>query len=141
MSTKSFYKSKRWERLRRSVLARDGYRCQLAARFGRNTPATTVHHIFPRDRFPELQWQSWNLISLSTAAHDRMHDRTTNQLTEEGQELMRRTARKKGIDYHGNDQRNKEEGDGKDHSQEDRTKDHGKEDRGKEDGSKEDNEG
>lgn len=79
------------------MLARDKYRCQVAARFGKNVNANTVHHIFPREDYPEYQWQSWNLISVSHEAHERMHERNGGQLTEVGRELMERTARKKGL--------------------------------------------
>ena len=93
-----FYHSKKWERLRRSVLARDGYRCQQAKRYGKNVQANTVHHIFPRDMYPQYQYQSWNLISLSHEAHESMHERNGGELTEAGREWMRRIARKRGID-------------------------------------------
>lgn len=92
-----FYKSARWNRLRAAALRRDGYMCQDARRFGRRVEATTVHHIFPRDEFPEYQWEMWNLISLSAQAHDSLHDRATGALTEKGAEWLRRTARRRGI--------------------------------------------
>ena len=91
------YKSQKWKHKRAAILRRDGYRCQLAARYGKNVEATTVHHIFPADDFPEYQLENWNLISLSAAAHDRMHDRNTGALTAAGKELMWRTARRHGI--------------------------------------------
>lgn len=93
-----FYHSKKWERIRRAVLARDGYRCQVAARYGKNIEANTVHHIFPRDEYPQYQWQGWNLIAVSHEAHENMHERNGGALTEEGRRLMERTARKRGID-------------------------------------------
>lgn len=96
-----FYKSRRWQALRESVLRRDGYMCRESARYGKQAEADTVHHIFPRDEFPEHQWQPWNLISLSGAVHDTMHDRVTGALTERGAELLRRTARKRGMDVPG----------------------------------------
>lgn len=91
------YHSKRWEQKRTAILKRDGYRCQLSARLGKNVQANTVHHIFPYKEFPEYTWESWNLISLSTEAHERLHDRTAGTLTEEGIALLRRTARKNNI--------------------------------------------
>lgn len=94
----SFYKSKRWQRLRKAVLARDGYQCQESKRYGKALPATTVHHIFPREDYPEYQWESWNLISLSADVHDQMHNRTTRELTQQGLELLERTATKYGIE-------------------------------------------
>lgn len=94
----SFYKSKRWKKLRTKVLARDGYQCQESKRYGKAVPANTVHHIFPMSAYPQYRWEPWNLISLSTDAHNQMHDRNTNALTDKGLDLMRRTARKCGIE-------------------------------------------
>lgn len=79
------------------MLRRDGYMCQESKRYGKQVPATTVHHIFPASQYPEYQWCEWNLISLSARAHDLMHDRATNELTEKGLELQRRVARKQNI--------------------------------------------
>lgn len=93
-----FYHSKRWLRLRSAILQRDGWRCQLAAMQGKNVPAVTVHHIFPRSEYPEYQWEEWNLISLSFAAHNMMHIRDTDQLTERGELLRQQTAAEQGID-------------------------------------------
>ena len=92
-----FYKTARWLRLRAVILRRDGYMCQASRRYGRRVQADTVHHIFPREIYPEYQYDTWNLISLSAEAHNRMHDRVTGALTKEGFELMRRTARRQGI--------------------------------------------
>ena len=78
-------------------MARDGYRCQESARYGKNVPANTVHHIFPRETYPQYQWCAWNLISLSASVHDEMHDRNTGGLTAKGRDLMERTARKRNI--------------------------------------------
>lgn len=93
-----FYKSRRWNRLRESILRRDGFRCQWARRYGKRAEANTVHHIFPREEFPQYQWEPWNLVALSSDAHDRMHDRVTGALTELGVELLRRTARRVGVE-------------------------------------------
>ena len=93
-----FYKSTRWERIRAAALARDGYLCQESKRYGRRVSADTVHHVFPRDEFPQYQWALWNLVSLSAAKHDEMHDRNTNRLTDRGAELLRRVARKNGVE-------------------------------------------
>lgn len=93
-----FYKSRRWLKLREAVLRRDGYRCQEARRYGKRAEASTVHHVFPRELFPEYQWEPWNLVSLSAEAHGRMHDRVTGELTDKGAELLRRVARRQGID-------------------------------------------
>lgn len=95
----SIYKSKRWQTLRRSVLARDGYKCQISKRYGKNVPANTCHHIFPVEQFPEYKWQSWNLISVSHEIHNELHDRATGELTDKGKQLLERTAREHSIDY------------------------------------------
>lgn len=93
-----FYKGRRWEIIRAAALARDGYLCQESKRFGKMVSADTVHHAFPRDEFPEYQYALWNLVSLSGAKHDEMHDRNTNRLTDKGAELLRRVARRNGVE-------------------------------------------
>lgn len=85
------YRSRKWKRKREKILKRDGYLCQYWKRFGKRQEATTVHHIWPAAQYPEYIWCDWNLISLSTDAHGRMHD-TAGNLTEEGERLKRRTA-------------------------------------------------
>lgn len=87
----------RWERLRRSVLRRDNYLDQVAKRYGKRIEADHVHHIFPREYFPEYKWEPWNLISVSLSTHNRLHDRDSHKLTAAGWELLSRTARKQGI--------------------------------------------
>lgn len=57
-----------------------------------------VHHIFPRDQFPEYEFCDWNLITVSLATRNTLHDRNTNALTDEGMRLLIRTARKQGIE-------------------------------------------
>lgn len=102
MPNDKFYHSKKWERIRRAVLARDKYQCQVARRYGKTREATVVHHIFPREQYPEYQWQSWNLISVSATAHNILHDRETHELTRYGEELLKETAEAKGIKVQGN---------------------------------------
>lgn len=84
--------------MREAILRRDGYVCRESARYGKRRQADTVHHIFPRDLFPEYQWEPWNLISLAGDVHDAMHDRVTGELTDRGAELLRRTARRQGLE-------------------------------------------
>ena len=86
------YKARRWERLRAQIMRRDGYRCQLSKRYGKSVPADLVHHIYPVDEFPEYAFEPWNLISVSRAAHNKLHDRDSDKLTAEGVALMRRTS-------------------------------------------------
>lgn len=85
------YKARRWERLRAQVMRRDGYRCQLSKRYGKSVPADLVHHIYPVDEFPEYAFAPWNLVAVSRAAHNKLHDRDSDKLTAEGVALMRRT--------------------------------------------------
>ena len=92
-----FYKSGRWLSLRAAVLRRDRYLCQEALRYGVRRQAETVHHIFPKNEFPELAWEPWNLVALSEKYHDAMHDRGTGALSRRGIELLRRTARQRGM--------------------------------------------
>lgn len=78
-------------------MRRDGYMCQISKRYGKHRPAEIVHHIFPREDFPEYQYEPWNLISITRAVHKDMHDQNTGELTQAGLELMRRAALKNGI--------------------------------------------
>lgn len=110
------YKSKKWQRLRKAVLARDNYQDQELKRYGKMVPAQVVHHVFPAEDYPEYRWCSWNLISVSAKTHNELHDRNTNALTDKGRELMERVARKRGIN-HGREE-DCEERNQEDHSQE-----------------------
>lgn len=85
------YKSRRWRRLRERVLRRDRYLCRESARYGRLVPADTVHHIWPAGLYPEYAWCAWNLVSLSAPAHNAMHRRGSEALTELGESWRRRT--------------------------------------------------
>lgn len=89
-----WYESPRWLRLRKSVLRRDKYQDQEAKRYGKIKAAEIVHHIFPKNDYPEYAYEPWNLISLSRATHNTLHDRETDELTEKGMDLLRRTCRK-----------------------------------------------
>lgn len=93
-----FYKTKRWQQRRAAILKRDKYQCQVAKRLGRTVNADTVHHIFPRDEYPEHAWASWNLIAVSRDGHNMLHDRTTGRLSPMGEDLMRETGRKVGLE-------------------------------------------
>jgi len=89
---------KRWKRLREFVLARDQYLDQELKRFGKRREAKYVHHIFPREFFPEWTFEEWNLISLSAETHNKLHDRSGHFLTEAGWSLLLRAARKNKIE-------------------------------------------
>lgn len=97
MNNDPWYNSPKWRRVRLSALRRDGYQDQEAKRFGKIRPAEIVHHIFPKDEYPQYAYCLWNLISVSRATHNTFHDRDTDELTEKGRELLRRTCRKKNM--------------------------------------------
>ena len=86
----NIYKTRKWLRTRERVLRRDEYMCRECRRYGRTTPATTVHHILPLEQRPDLKLNSQNLISLCNECHNQMHDRNTNELTEKGLQWVER---------------------------------------------------
>lgn len=92
-----FYKDPKWLNLREKILQRDKYMDQYLNKFGKFKAAEIVHHIFPREDFPEYAFSAWNLISVSKKTHNRFHNRNSDTLTKEGKELLIRTARKNNI--------------------------------------------
>lgn len=86
------YKTKRWRKLRLSILRRDGYKCRESLRYGITAEATTVHHVWPAEDYPEYAWEPWNLISLTQGMHEAMHDRTAGTLTDRGLSWLRRIS-------------------------------------------------
>lgn len=73
MEQHKFYTSKAWQKKRQAILKRDNYLCQRCKRYGKNVQATVVHHIEPLDEYPELRFDSKNLISLCSACHNQAH--------------------------------------------------------------------
>ena len=92
-----FEHTKRWQDLRKAVLARDKYMDQMELRSGKKVNAQTVHHIFPADQYPEYKWCAWNLISLTRENHELMHNRMTGELTAAGKKLQQELAEQRGI--------------------------------------------
>ncbi len=95
----AWYKTKKWQKLRRYVLMRDKYLCQLEVRYGKRIDAEVVHHIFPVEEYPELFFNSDNLISLSKKAHNKMHNRMTDEITPEGRRLQEKVRKKVFVGY------------------------------------------
>lgn len=95
----SWYDTKRWHRKREHILRLDGYKDQIARRYGRTEEAVAVHHIYPRKDFPQYAMADWNLISVSRRTHNQLEDFDGN-LTAEGKALMERTV--PGIDWRKN---------------------------------------
>ena len=87
-----FYKTAKWKNKREKILRRDEYLCQECRRYGRTTPATTVHHIYPLEQYPEWKWANWNMLSLCDACHNKMHNRETGELSELGKQWTDRTS-------------------------------------------------
>lgn len=90
---KHFYGQSKWESKRKAILRRDNYQCRMCRRFGKRTAAKIVHHAIPTEEHPELRLTDWNLVSLCYSCHEKMHDRDTGLLTEEGENLKRRILR------------------------------------------------
>ena len=98
MAKSNWYMSRRWLKTRERILRRDGYLDRVAMRYGKREQAELVHHIFPREEFPQYQWCEWNLISVSRATHNALHERAGEKLTKAGAGLLVRTARKNNIE-------------------------------------------
>lgn len=92
----SFYSTAVWKSKRKKILRRDGYCCRECKRYGKNTEATTVHHVYPLLHRSELRLMNWNLLSLCSKCHDKMHDRTNDELTELGLQWVERVERMRG---------------------------------------------
>lgn len=60
--------------------------------------AEHVHHIFPREQYPEYQYERWNLMSLCFNCHNGMHNRFNGELSKAGRIQMQTTALMNGID-------------------------------------------
>lgn len=73
------------------------YADQLMIREDRMVPAECVHHIFPREKYPEYQYCRWNLIAISNDTHRMLHERVGGELSMLGWELLMETAEKQGI--------------------------------------------
>lgn len=83
-----FYKTKKWISKRERILRRDEYECRECKRYGKTTPAETVHHIYPLENYPEYKLSSNNLYSCCNQCHNSFHDRNTRELTDKGKSLL-----------------------------------------------------
>lgn len=86
--SKKYLKDKKYLRARENALRRDKYICRRCRRFGKKVSADTAHHIYPVEFYPQWRFSLWNLISLCSACHNKMHSRETHELTEEGLTLQ-----------------------------------------------------
>lgn len=62
---------------------------EIEKRYGKTVEATTVHHIFPVEIYPEFAFEDWNLIALSAENHNRCHIRGSHELTKFGESLKK----------------------------------------------------
>lgn len=85
-----FYNSKEWKRKRKVILKRDDYKCRECRRYGRTTPADTIHHIIPLEEEPGMKLYNDNLISLCNEHHEAMHNKFDNKLSKLGVEWKER---------------------------------------------------
>lgn len=76
--------TKRWKDFRISIMVRDKFLCQESLRYGKKVAAVMVHHIYPVSEYPELEFVSWNCISLSNHEHNKMHNRVNDLITRKG---------------------------------------------------------
>lgn len=91
--------SSAWETKRKNILNRDCYIDQYIKKTtGKTKPANVVHHILPKERFPQYAFSDWNLISVSLDTHRKiLHNMHSGELTKEGKRLMIETAFKNGV--------------------------------------------
>lgn len=94
----TFYETTKWKRKRAKILKRDNYLDKYLEKKGILKNAEVVHHILPREQFPQYEYEDWNLISLTRQTHRHiMHNAFNGKLTKEGERLMYETAFKNGI--------------------------------------------
>lgn len=86
----NFYKTKKWKSKREAILKRDEYLCRECKRYGKHTPASTVHHIFPLKEYPQYKLKDVNLYSCCYTCHNTFHDRDSDELTMLGLRLLDR---------------------------------------------------
>lgn len=93
-----FTTTKKWREKRKKILQRDKYLDQVLLRQGIYRNATIVHHILPRDQFPQYAYADWNLTSVTLETHTKLlHNSFTGELTKLGKRLMIETAYKNGV--------------------------------------------
>ena len=90
---------RRWREKSQKILRRDRYIDQYIFKTtGRIKEANLVHHILPREKFPQYTFEDWNLISVSFNTHMKiLHNPYTGELTKKGKQLMMETAYMNGV--------------------------------------------
>ena len=76
-----FYVSPEWRKLRKEILKKDKYECQVCKSKGKYTKANTVHHVKHLEDYPELGIEEYyqengkqyrNLISVCKDCHENV---------------------------------------------------------------------
>lgn len=95
-----FYEDPKWLRKRGNILRRDDYLCRQCKRYGKTTPAKTVHHIYPYGEYPQYRLTDINLLSLCNECHNGMHDRNNDTMTDKGIYWQDKIRKELGIEDH-----------------------------------------
>lgn len=66
---------KKWMKVRRYVLYRDGYKCQMC---GKRSRHNHIHHILPKRNHPKLMYKCSNLITLCPTCHKKTYGKEYN---------------------------------------------------------------
>lgn len=94
-----FYTSGAWRAVRQLALERDHFYCQDCLRLwemgklDKPKTAAMVHHLLPREKYPELELDLDNLISLCDAHHNQRHPERGFQPERKARESARRCVR------------------------------------------------
>ena len=68
-----FIWSEKWRTKSHKILRRDNYIDQYVLKTERRMiPADMVHHILPRESFPQYAMEDWNLIAVSRRTHNKI---------------------------------------------------------------------
>lgn len=95
-----FIGSPRWKWKRQNILRRDEFIDQYILRTeGRVIEADLVHHILPKEKYPQYAMADWNLISVNRRTHNRILHNMNGDLTRKGKALMMETAAANGIRF------------------------------------------
>lgn len=93
-----FIKTPAWKWKRQNILRRDNFTDQwILQHEGRHIQGDLVHHILPKEDFPQYALADWNLITVSRRTHNRILHNMNGDLTRKGKALMLETAEKNGI--------------------------------------------
>jgi 5-methylcytosine-specific restriction protein A len=65
-----------WKELAKTILKRDGYKCQKCGKPHNAEHKLQVHHIKPWSKYPELRFEESNLTTLCAKCHKNEHKRS-----------------------------------------------------------------